>query len=38
MLKKPDMAPGIWRYRDYVIRSTNDDKRWDMIFEIAPYY
>ncbi len=23
------VAEGMWRYRDYVIRSTNDDKPWD---------
>ena len=23
------LAPGIWRYRDYVIKATNQDKPWD---------
>lgn len=26
---KPDIAQGMWHYRDYVIKSTNDDKPWN---------
>lgn len=26
---RPTLAPGLWRYRDYVIDSFNDDKPWD---------
>ena len=26
---KVNVAPGMWRYRDYVIRSFNEDKPWD---------
>jgi hypothetical protein len=27
--RKPEIAEGIWRYRDYVVKSINDDKPWD---------
>ena len=27
--KKLELAEGMWHYRDYVIKSTNDDKPWD---------
>jgi hypothetical protein len=27
--EKPEVAPGMWRYRDYVIDAFNDDKPWD---------
>ena len=27
---KPEIAEGMWRYRDYVIQSTNQDKPWDL--------
>ena len=27
--KTPRLAEGMWRYRDYVIRSVNEDKPWD---------
>ena len=26
---RPDIAQGMWHYRDYVIKSTNDDKPWN---------
>ncbi len=26
---KAELAQGIWRYRDYVIKATNEDKPWD---------
>jgi mono/diheme cytochrome c family protein len=26
---RPDIAEGMWRYRDYVIKSTNEDKPWN---------
>jgi len=28
-VRKPETAEGIWRYRDYVVKSINEDKPWD---------
>ncbi len=30
---KPEIADGMWRYRDYVIKSINQDKPWDKFLQ-----
>jgi len=30
---KAELSDGIWRYRDYVIRATNNDKPWDQFLK-----